>query len=52
MDYQIKSSKEYEIIDENNKKRIQAGSKGVGRFALSRLGYRVCLKSKKIDSVV
>lgn len=24
-----KSSKEYEIIDENNKKRIQAGSKGV-----------------------
>lgn len=46
-----KSSKEYEIIDENNKKRIQAGSKGVGRFALSRLGYRVCLKSKKIDSV-
>lgn len=46
-----KSSKEYEIIDENNKKRIQAGSKGVGRFALSRLGYSVCLKSKKIDSV-
>ena len=36
-----KSSKEYEIIDENNKKRIQAGSKGVGRFALSRLGYRL-----------
>ena len=24
-----KSSKEYEIIDENNKKRIQAGSKGI-----------------------
>lgn len=46
-----KSSKEYEIIDENNKRRIQAGSKGVGRFALSRLGYSVCLKSKRLDSV-
>ena len=46
-----KSSKEYEIIDENNKKRIQAGSKGVGRFALSRLGYSVCLKSKRLDSI-
>ena len=45
-----RSSKEYEIIDENNKKRIQAGSKGVGRFALSRLGYNVCMKSKRIDS--
>lgn len=46
-----KSSKEYEIIDQNNKKRIQAGSKGVGRFALSRLGYSVYLKSKRLDSV-
>ena len=45
-----KSSKEYEIIDQNNKKRIQAGSKGVGRFALSRLGYSVYLKSKRLDS--
>jgi len=45
-----KSSKKYEIVDENNKKRIQAGSKGVGRFALSRLGHSVCMKSKKIDS--
>lgn len=46
-----KSGKKYEIIDENNKKRIQAGSKGVGRFALSRLGYNVSLKSKRVDSV-
>lgn len=46
-----KSSKEYEIIDQNNKKRIQAGSKGVGRFALSRLGYSAYLKSKRLDSV-
>ena len=45
-----KSSKGYEIVDENNKKRIQAGSKGVGRFALSRLGHNVCMKSKRIDS--
>lgn len=43
-----KSSKAYEIVDENNKKRIQAGSKGIGRFALSRLGYNICMKSKKI----
>ena len=28
-----KSDKKYEIVDENNKTRIQAGSKGVGRFA-------------------
>ena len=27
-----KSDKKYEIIDDNNNKRIQAGSKGVGRF--------------------
>ncbi|MBM6831853.1 sensor histidine kinase [Faecalicoccus acidiformans] len=46
-----KSNKGYEILDENNKKRIQAGSKGVGRFALSRLGHKVYMKSKKIDSV-
>ena len=46
-----KSSKGYEIVDDNNRKRIQAGSKGVGRFALSRLGERVYLKSKKLDSV-
>lgn len=42
-----KSSKKYEIVDEKNNKRVQAGSKGVGRFALSRLGKSVCVKSKK-----
>jgi Histidine kinase-, DNA gyrase B-, and HSP90-like ATPase. len=42
-----KSDKSYEIIDENNNKRIQAGSKGVGRFALSRLGCQVNLATKK-----
>ncbi|MBR3834311.1 MAG: ATP-binding protein [Lachnospiraceae bacterium] len=46
-----KSGKDYEIVDENNKKRIQAGSKGVGRFALSRLGRSVCMKSQKTDSI-
>lgn len=46
-----KSSKDYEIVDENNRKRIQAGSKGVGRFALSRLGRRICVKSQKTDSM-
>lgn len=42
-----KSDKTYEIVDENNKKRIQAGSKGVGRFALSRLGKQIDLFTKK-----
>lgn len=45
-----KSSKEYEVIDENNHKRILAGSKGIGRFALSRLGRNVQIFSKKKDS--
>ena len=42
-----KSDKDYEIVDENNKKRIQAGSKGVGRFALSRLGRQIEMFTKK-----
>ena len=46
-----RSSKDYSIIDENNQKRIQAGSKGVGRFALSRLGTGVLMKSKKPGSI-
>lgn len=46
-----KSDKKYEIIDRNKRKRVQAGSKGVGRFALSRLGYSICMKSKKINSI-
>lgn len=42
-----KSSKKYEIIDGNRQKRIQAGSKGVGRFALARLGTNIYMKTKK-----
>ncbi|TXK83556.1 ATP-binding protein [Paenibacillus sp. N3.4] len=42
-----KSDKDYEIIDKNNKKRVLAGSKGIGRFALSRLGLDVRLYSQK-----
>ena len=42
-----RSSKQYDIVDANNKKRIQAGSKGVGRFALSRLGREVIMITKK-----
>lgn len=45
-----KSSKGYEINDENGKKRIQAGSKGVGRFALARLGECIEITSKKHNS--
>ncbi|MGM1019052.1 MAG: sensor histidine kinase [Bacillota bacterium] len=42
-----KSDKDYEIKDKNNKKRILSGSKGIGRFALSRLGSDVKLYSQK-----
>ena len=42
-----KSSKGYEISGTDGKKRIQAGSKGVGRFALARLGAKVELYSHK-----
>lgn len=42
-----KSSKGYEVVDENNSKRVLAGSKGIGRFALARLGKHVTLYSKK-----
>lgn len=51
-----KSDKDYEIIDNNNKRRVLAGSKGIGRFALSRLGGNVKLysqeKNKKNKSVL
>ncbi|MBQ4559509.1 MAG: ATP-binding protein [Tyzzerella sp.] len=42
-----KSDKGYEIKDENGRKRVQAGSKGVGRFALARLGASAVVKSYK-----
>lgn len=45
-----KSDKDYQVVDENNNIRVQAGSKGVGRFALSRLGNNIVLRSKKENS--
>ena len=42
-----KSDKGYEIKDIKGKKRVQAGSKGVGRFALARLGAGAIVKSYK-----
>ena len=42
-----KSDKDYIIRDVNNNIRIQAGSKGVGRFALARLGKNVEIRSQK-----
>ena len=47
-----KSDKDYEIVDSNTKPRVLAGSKGVGRFALARLGRKVKLKSHKEGSKV
>ena len=45
-----KSRKGYEIDGVNGKKRVQAGSKGVGRFALARLGGKVEVFSSKKNS--
>lgn len=49
-----KSNKGYDFIDVNNNVRVQAGAKGVGRFALSRLGKNIQMYSKKVqrDGVV
>lgn len=46
-----KSSKGYSVLDSQDNLRIQSGSKGVGRFALSRLGRKVKLISKKEEEV-
>jgi len=46
-----KSDKEYEVVDGNNKKRVLAGSKGVGRFALSRLGKYIQVFTKKEGAI-
>lgn len=45
--YVGKTSKGYSEKDKCGQVRVQAGSKGVGRFALARLGSSVVLRSKK-----
>lgn len=45
-----KSNKGYNFVDSNNNVRIHAGSKGVGRFALARLGKDIQLFSKKLQT--
>jgi len=42
-----KSTKDYKTVLENNQVRVLAGSKGVGRFALARLGKTASVISKK-----
>lgn len=42
-----KSNKDYETIDFENRSRVLAGSKGIGRFALARLGENVMVCSLK-----
>lgn len=44
------SEKDYEFKDVNNNTRVSAGSKGIGRFALSRLGEKIQLYSRKKDA--
>lgn len=43
------STKEYEFLDENNEIRIYSGSKGIGRFALARLGGNIEIISKSVN---
>lgn len=43
------STKEYEFLDENNEIRIYSGSKGIGRFALARLGGDIEIISKSVN---
>ena len=43
-----KSKKEYTTILDNDRVRILAGSKGIGRFALARLGEAATLISRKV----
>lgn len=45
-----RSLKKYDFQDNNSKTRIYAGSKGIGRFALSRLGEDVSVYSKVEDN--
>lgn len=44
-----KSDKQYQINDNDNKLRIVSGSKGIGRFALARLGEKVILYSLQLN---
>lgn len=46
-----KSTKEYTTILKNNQVRVLAGSKGIGRFALARLGEAATVISKKDNSI-
>ena len=45
-----KSDKQYDVVDDKKQVRILAGSKGVGRFALARLGENIKLYSKKLGN--
>lgn len=45
------SVKGYDVIDKNERKRILAGSKGIGRFALSCIGGKATISTKKNNSV-
>ncbi len=45
-----KSTKEYTAVSEKNQIRVLAGSKGVGRFALARLGESASVITKKEGS--
>lgn len=43
-----KSPKAYDTTNEHGERRVLSGAKGVGRFALARLGRKIKLTSKKV----
>ena len=45
-----KSEKKYDVVDDKKQVRVLAGSKGIGRFALARLGEKVKMYSKQQKS--
>lgn len=46
-----KSPKKYDVTDEAGHKRVLAGEKGIGRFALARLGSNVRIYTKKQSEI-
>lgn len=49
-DYKVKILNEIDEDDKKNKKRLPIGGKGIGRFGVHKLGYKIELISKKAGS--
>ncbi|MDD3383682.1 MAG: ATP-binding protein [Bacilli bacterium] len=44
------SNKAYDFVDKDAKQRIYSGSKGIGRFALARLGKQIEVQTKMLNN--